>query len=209
MKMKTKYIDLLREWEGVRLDAYQDGGGVWTIGYGHTGDVKAGDKITLTQAKALLKDDLAKFEKRVNDLVKVPLNDAQYATLVSFDFNTGALHKSTLLKELNKGNYESVPDELARWVFIKKKKSKGLVNRRAKEAALWVSLDDVEHVNGDIKRGAPSIINKENISWGSGIAATAIAPLADGNGAIQWAVAGVIAVGFAVALYLFLKRRGA
>ena len=157
-----------------------------------------------------MRSDLKKFEGRVENLVKVPLNDAQFAALVFFDFNTGALHKSTLLKKLNKGDYESVPDELSRWVYAKKKKIKGLVNRRAKEAALWSSLDDDEPmVRESIDRGAPTVINKENISWASGIAATAAVPLAEGQGPVQWVVAGVIAAAFGVALYMFFKRRGA
>src|SRR5690606_31719741 len=97
----------IKQWEGVKLEAYKDTGGVWTIGYGHTsaaGDPKVipGMKITQKQADEILKKDLSKFEQRVENLVKVPLTDNQFAVLVSFDFNTGALHKSTLLKKLNK-----------------------------------------------------------------------------------------------------------
>jgi len=68
-----------------------------------------GDKA----AERILQNDLAKFEARVEQLVKVPLTDNQFAVLVSFDFNTGALHKSTLLRKLNKGDYAAVPGELA------------------------------------------------------------------------------------------------
>ncbi|KQU96006.1 hypothetical protein ASD02_17270 [Ensifer sp. Root1252] len=70
------------------------------------------------------------FEERVARLVKVPLTGNQHAVLVSSDFNTGSLGKSTLLKKLDKGDHDAVPAEQMKWV-------KGLVNRRAAEAGLW------------------------------------------------------------------------
>ncbi|QMV27382.1 glycoside hydrolase family protein [Brucella sp. BO3] len=79
----------------------------------------------------------------VERLVKVPLTDNQFAALVSFDFNTGALDKSTLLKKLNKGDYAAVPVELMKWVNAGGKKINGLVNRRAAEAGLWAKGDFV------------------------------------------------------------------
>ncbi|MGU3576416.1 lysozyme [Brucellaceae bacterium C25G] len=94
-------------------------------------------QITKAEASRILRSDLAKFEKRVSDLVKVPLSDNQYAVIVSFDFNTGALHKSTLLKKLNKGDYNAVPAELAKWVNAGGNRVQGLVNRRVAEAGLW------------------------------------------------------------------------
>ncbi|MGU3575630.1 lysozyme [Brucellaceae bacterium C25G] len=135
-------LSLIQQWEGLKLTAYKDVAGIWTIGYGHTStagapQVKQGMQITKTEASRILRSDLAKFEKRVSDLVKVPLSDNQYAVLVSFDFNTGALHKSTLLKKLNKGDYNAVPAELAKWVNAGGKRVQGLVNRRAAEAGLW------------------------------------------------------------------------
>ncbi|RDL51790.1 Lysozyme RrrD [Ensifer sp. M14] len=135
-------LSLVKQWEGLKTKAYQDVAGVWTIGYGHTSTagapvVKPGMVITEASAEEILRADLAVFEERVSRLVKVPLNDNQHAALVSFDFNTGALGKSTLLKKLNAGNYDAVPAELMKWVHAGGKRVKGLVNRRSAEAGLW------------------------------------------------------------------------
>jgi len=104
--------------------------GVLTIGYGYisaagapkvTPGIAIGDK----KAEPILKADLAKFEAWVERLVKVPLTDNQFVALVSFDFNIGALHKSTLLKKLNKGDYAAVPGELMKWVNAGWKEGEG------------------------------------------------------------------------------------
>lgn len=135
-------LSLIKQWEGLQNTAYRDVGGVLTIGYGHTSaagapKVTPGMAIGDKEAERILKADLAKFEARVERLVKVKLTDNQFAALVSFDFNTGALHKSTLLKRLNKGDYAAVPGELMKWVNAGGRKVQGLVNRRAAETGLW------------------------------------------------------------------------
>ncbi len=141
-------LSLVKQWEGLKNTAYRDVAGVLTIGYGHTSAAGA-PKVTLgmaigdKEAERILKADLAKFEARVERFVKVPLTDNQFAALVSFDFNTGALDKSTLLKKLNKGDYAAVPVELMKWVNAGGKKVQGLVNRRAAEAGLWAKGDFV------------------------------------------------------------------
>ena len=141
-KINAEGLALIQQWEGLKLTAYKDVAGIWTIGYGHTSAagspaVTPGMTITKAEASRILQKDLAKFEARVERLVTVDLTDNQFAVLVSFDFNTGALHKSTLLKKLNKGDYNAVPGELAKWVNAGGKKVQGLVNRRAAEAGLW------------------------------------------------------------------------
>lgn len=87
--------------------------GVWTIGHGHTSaagipKVREGMRISDREAEDILTQDLRKFEERIERLVKVPLTDDQFAVLISFDFNAGAPHKSTLLKKLNAGNYDAM-----------------------------------------------------------------------------------------------------
>lgn len=118
--------------------------GTLTIGVGHTGpDVAVGMTATDEQIGHWLDEDLDVAEAAVDRLVKVPLNDNQFGTLVSFVFNAGvgAFEGSTLLKVLNRGDYDGVSKELPRWnkTTINKKKvvSKGLVSRRAHEVALW------------------------------------------------------------------------
>ena len=132
-------LALVKASEGLRLEAYQDTSGIWTIGYGHTKRVKPGDSISAEQAELLLEADLMAAEEAVAGLVKVPLNDNQFSALVSFVFNAGAsaFAKSTLLKKLNEGGYGLVPACLKSWIFDNGKVQPGLVKRRAAEAALW------------------------------------------------------------------------
>lgn len=130
----------IKKWEGCSLTAYRDVANVLTIGYGSTGPhVKPGMRITEFRAESLLKDDLDRFERAVEKLVKVPLTDNQFAALVSFAFNVGvgALQSSTLLKKLNAGDYASVPSELMKWVNAGGRKVNGLVNRRKGDGALF------------------------------------------------------------------------
>jgi lysozyme len=150
----------IMQWEGKRLVAYQDVAGIWTIGYGHTTAagiprVREGMRISDKEAEDILKSDLRKFEDRVSRLVKVPLTDNQFAVLVSFDFNTGALHKSTLLKTLNAGDYHAVPAELMKWVNAGGKRVQGLVNRRAAEAGLWAKGEFVSSNTVEAKKAVP------------------------------------------------------
>jgi lysozyme len=134
----------IRRFEGLRTKAYKCPAGVWTIGYGHTSaagapKVDAGTVVSTLQAEEILKKDLEKFEGAVTRLVKVPLTANQFAALVSFVYNVGegAFAKSTLLKKLNKAEYDAVPGELAKWVKAGGRTLTGLVNRRAAEAGLW------------------------------------------------------------------------
>jgi lysozyme len=132
-------LALVKAQEGLRLEAYRDGGGVWTIGYGHTKGVKPGDAISTARAEMLLESDLAEAEDAVARLVKVVLSDNQFAALTDFVFNEGegAFARSTLLKKLNEGGYSLVPACLKSWIFEGGKVVPGLVKRRAAEAALW------------------------------------------------------------------------
>lgn len=140
-------IALIKEREGLRLEAYQDTGQVWTIGYGHTsaaGGMKVYPGLTITHAQSeqLLKDDLARMTYPViNDLVKVPLTQGQFDAMCSFIYNLGAtqVSTSTLLKRLNQGNYNAAADQFGRWVYDNGVELEGLVIRRAKERALFLS----------------------------------------------------------------------
>jgi lysozyme len=132
-------LALVKAQEGLRLQAYRDGGGVWTIGYGHTNGVKPGDAINRAQADMLLEADLAEAEAAVARLVTVPLTDNQFAALTDFVFNegAGAFAGSTLLRKLNEGGHALVPACLKSWIFLDGRVAPGLVKRRAAEAALW------------------------------------------------------------------------
>ncbi|MEK4750417.1 glycoside hydrolase family protein [Niallia sp. FSL W8-0177] len=143
MKLSNTGLSLIKSFEGVRLTAYKavPTEEHWTIGYGHYGpDVKQNMKITQAQADAYLKSDVARFEKAVNDYVKVPLTQNQFDALVSFTYNcgAGALQRSTLLELLNQGRYEEAADQFDVWIKSGDKVLNGLVKRRAKEKELFL-----------------------------------------------------------------------
>ena len=138
-------IDLICNFEGLRLNAYDDGVGVWTIGYGTTKypngiRVKRGDTCTLEQAKSYMQHDLKKFEQTVNSAVNVPINQNQFDALVALAYNIGtnAFKNSTLVKRLNEGNYKAAANQFDVWVNAGGKRVQGLVNRRAIEKALFL-----------------------------------------------------------------------
>lgn len=145
--INTAGLSLIMHFEGFRQNAYRCPAGVWTIGYGHTGGVTPGQSVSPAQAEELLRNDLADAEAAVARLVRVPLNENQFAALVSFAFNSGAgsLRNSTLLHRLNQGDYAAVPAELRRWVNVRDRKTgqliplPGLVRRRNAEAELWLA----------------------------------------------------------------------
>lgn len=94
MKTGQAGVNLIKKYEGCRLVAYKCPAGVWTIGYGHTGNVKQGDKITQAQADAILLADLEKFEKNVNQYYdKYRWSQNEFDALVSFAFNLGSIDK--------------------------------------------------------------------------------------------------------------------
>ncbi|WP_440216936.1 lysozyme [Chromobacterium piscinae] len=140
MKTNTAGINLIKQFEGVRLQAYQDAVGVWTIGYGHTGpEVKAGIRISQQQAEQLLAADLEKFETGVGKAVTVPLNANQFSALVSFSYNLGLgnLQSSTLLRLLNKGDYTGAAGQFPLWNKAGGNVLPGLSRRRLAEQTLF------------------------------------------------------------------------
>lgn len=142
MPINQAGIDLIKKYEGSKLQSYYDTGNVLTIGVGHTGpDVKAGMTITQEQADALLVKDLAEAVKGVKALVIVPLNENELAALASFVYNLGSrqFSKSTLLRKLNKGDKAGVVKEFGKWIYDNEKKLQGLINRRKEESELFVT----------------------------------------------------------------------
>lgn len=136
---------LIEQFEGLRLKAYKDIVGVWTIGYGHTSaagapTVTPGLTITSEQADAILARDLAATERKVNELVKVSLTQNEFDALVSLAYNIGVgnFAKSTLLRLLNQRNYGAAAQQFGRWTKARGKTLKALVTRRKKEATLFM-----------------------------------------------------------------------
>jgi lysozyme len=136
-------LKLLTTFEGCELRAYVDQGGVWTIGYGHTQDVRSGMTITQEKAEKLLAEDVEDFENYVQDAVKVPLNEDQFSALVSFCFNVGpgngGFGSSTLLKLLNNSDYAGAANQLPRWNKVGSEVALGLTRRRLAERSLFLS----------------------------------------------------------------------
>lgn len=134
-------LDLIKSFEGLRLKAYQDSVGVWTIGYGHTKTATPGMVISEPEAEAMLRNDLAEAQGAVERLVKQPLNDNEYAALVSFVFNLGSgnFSRSTLLKKLNAGNRKGAADQFLVWNKAGGKVLAGLTRRRQAERALFIT----------------------------------------------------------------------
>ena len=153
-KISRAGIELIKVLEGFRRYVYDDEGGYPTIGIGHlltrtenmTGKLYINGEsvyyhqgLTDQQCVALLIQDLAVPVNTVNEAVMVPLNQNQFDALVSFVFNIGCgnFRKSTLLRVLNSGNYEKVPEQMRLWAYVKENVSKGLQKRREEEIKLW------------------------------------------------------------------------
>jgi lysozyme len=129
-------LQKLMEMEGLRLEAYEDAAGVPTIGYGHTKNVRMGDKISEYWAKEMLREDIEEAEWQVKEL-GVAKTEGQLDALVSFVFNLGIgrLNTSTLLKVIrNGGSMQQIKKEFKRWVYGGGKQLPGLVKRREWEA---------------------------------------------------------------------------
>ena len=215
----------LKEWEGLVLYAYDDAdrtfprrrimsgdrvAGTLTIGYGRTKGVMPGMVCTEAEAEKWLIEELESYCGDVEKMVKVPLTDNQFAALVAFHFNTGALGSSTLLKELNKGNYAAVPTEMMKWVKTringKLVESVGLKNRRAAEIGLWSAGSFVVSSGVEAAPVRPPLITKEAAT----IAATSVATVGtvafQGTGPIQWAIAAAVVIVTTGVTVLLVKR---
>ena len=143
MKASSKALELIKQFEGLRLKAYLCPGGVWTIGYGHTSGVKSGMVITEAQAEEFLLSDIAVFEKAVNDQ-NLDLTQNMFDALVSFTFNVGVgnFKRSTLLYKIKVNPWDnSIMDEFLRWVYSKGRVLPGLQRRRLAEMKLYFSND--------------------------------------------------------------------
>lgn len=145
MKTSANGVGMIKRFEGLELDAYQDIAGIWTIGYGHTGpDVQPGMKISEHDAEELLKQDLRPAEDDVKRLVRVALNQNEFDALISFVYNVGAggFGKSTARRRLNSGDRVGAAEAITWWnkatVAGVLREVTGLTRRRAAERALFL-----------------------------------------------------------------------
>lgn len=140
MNVNARGLDIIKRNEGLRLKAYKCPAGVWTIGYGHTGDVKKGMEITEHQADAILSVDLDKFEREVEELFP-GANENEFSALVSLAFNVGTsrLEDSKLHVAFLAGDKWMAANQFLAWRFAAGKVLPGLLKRRSEERKLFLS----------------------------------------------------------------------
>ena len=168
MRTSENGIELVKAFEGLHkvksdgsVRSYRCPAGRWTIGYGHTHGVRSGETITPEEAEDLLRKDLQDCEAVVERMVKVDLTQNQFDALVSFVFNLGQgnFGSSTLLRKLNRGEYESAAEEFIRWnkarVDGELKALPGLTRRRTAEAALFEMDVELASEGGDLPAQKP------------------------------------------------------
>jgi lysozyme len=138
--ISDKLLAFTAGFEGCRLQAYQDQVGVWTIGYGHTGDdVYEGLVWTQEQADKDLREGLQKRQDAVQAMVTVDITQNQLDALTDFAYNlgVGALESSFLLKCVNAGNIDAASAQFVKWDHAGGKEVEGLLRRREAERDLF------------------------------------------------------------------------
>lgn len=145
MRTSDNGIELVKRFEGYREQAYRCPAGVWTIGYGHTGNVHEGQTCTREQAERWLREDLKNAENAVNALEPArPLKQGEFDALVSFVYNlgTGNFSGSTLrMKVCANPDNPTIRDEFRKWIYADGRIQPGLVTRREAEADLYFGED--------------------------------------------------------------------
>lgn len=145
MNASENAAKLVASFEGFSSVAYQDGNGIWTIGFGTTRGVKEGDTCTREDALEWLQRDLGGAAEVIDALVTVPLTQSQFDALCSFVYNVGSGHfsSSTMLKRLNEGDYLGAAAEFIKWDKIAGTISNGLLRRRMAERDLFTKREAV------------------------------------------------------------------
>jgi len=139
LKTSKEGISLIKSFEGCELESYRCSANVPTIGYGHTANVSDGDTCTLEEAETMLSEDLEEFENYVKKYVESDLEQNEFDALVAWTYNLGPanLKESTMLQELNAGNFEEVPRQMKRWNRAGGEVLDGLIRRREAESLLF------------------------------------------------------------------------
>ena len=147
MKISNKGLELIKEFEGFSSTAYLCSAKKATIGYGNTfwedgTPVKIGDQISKERAETLLKHVVDNFSVAVEVDIKIEVTQNQFDALVSLAYNIGlgAFKNSTLLRQLNRGNFVDASQEFLRWDKSNGKPLLGLTRRREREKLLFESL---------------------------------------------------------------------
>lgn len=141
MNYSKSGLALTEQFEGLRLTAYQDQTGRWTIGYGHTAGVQAGDTCTQAQAEAWLVEDVSWAVQTVNLYVKIALTQGEFDALTDWVFNlgSGSFEHSELLQLVNQRNFETAAADFEKWDMAGGQVVAGLLRRRQAEEAEFLS----------------------------------------------------------------------
>ena len=137
-------IDLIKQFEGFRAEAYKCPAGIWTIGYGTTQvdgqPVREGMTISREQALQYAQQEVNKLWSKIESILKVKINDNQMNALVDFAYNLGfnALKNSTLMRLINESKFDEAANQFSRWVYAGGKVLPGLVKRREAERQLFL-----------------------------------------------------------------------
>lgn len=188
MHISKRGLDLIYHFEGRlkklsdgRYKAYKCPAGVWTIYAGCTEGVKPGMIVTEDEGEAMFRAELERFERAVERLVTCNMNQCQFDALVSFAYNVGAggLAKSSVLRHFNRGNIEAAAKAFHLWNKGGGRVLKGLVRRRAAEAALF--LDKPEEPEDEAEPDMPQKVepspekpSRTTVGVGTGVAVTGV-----------------------------------
>lgn len=141
MKISQNGISLIKQFEGCRLTAYQCPAGIWTIGYGHTGDVKKGQTITQDYAETLLRQDLINYELKVSKYdSRYTWNQNEFDALVSFAYNLGSIDQLTAGGTRGRAQ---IADKMLLYNKAGGKVLAGLTKRRKAERSLFLSTSEM------------------------------------------------------------------
>ena len=170
LRASENAFKIIRHFEGFYPNAYDDGDGTITIGYGTIEGVKMGDTITKSEAERRMRKEVEEKGKSIIKNIRVPLAQDQFDALISFSYNmgTGPLSSSTFSRYLNDGEYEKAINEFPRWINDGGKPSSGLLRRRKSEMVLFKTGNLVlTHVKG--KKATPKNIStkysNDNKKW--------------------------------------------
>lgn len=163
-------MDLIKDFEGLRLDAYQDSAGVWTIGYGTTSRAgvgiapKRGMRITEAQAEQFLRLAVNKFVAQIRPHITAPISENELGAFASLAYNIGpnAFIRSTALRQFNAGNKTAAADAILMWNKAGGKVLRGLQRRREAERALFLT---------PVLSSSPPVTSAPSGFWASLIAA--------------------------------------
>lgn len=226
-------VSLVKKFEGLHkqtsegdVRAYRCPAGRWTLGWGHCKGVKSGMRATVEECEKFLQEDLNEAGAMVNRFVHVPLSQQQFDALASFVFNIGGganFQTSTLLKKLNKGQYDDVPEQIMRWNKARVDgvltPLKGLTRRRTAEAALFSMDAPLADEGGDLmvqkpEQTATKPLKKSKTLAGAGVAggagvmaevASQLQPLIGYSESIKYVFLAASLAGVALVTYARLK----